>query len=328
MSGASALLVSFQRRMTLGVVLPVTLVAATMLPLWLFHERLPESLADSWNWRGQATSAIALDAHVLLMALFSAIPAVRIFWLAFQPHAARGDISAPIGVAVFASGAVVALSWLMVLAHLDAPSWRQAHFEGINVILLAIVAVAVLGAVAGRLGRALETAPSRIDSNLPTAGLAPGARAYWVGTTRVPGTLPLAIMISVMALLSLLAGHGLGLIHVVVGVNLLLFSGIRVTVDRNGVRIVYGLLGWPVQRVRLEQIRHASAQEVKGILFGGWSYQGSLRLLRRATVVPRDGQGIRLELEGDRTLDIAVDDAEQAAGVINDLVASNRSAVL
>jgi hypothetical protein len=64
---------------------------------------------------------------------------------------------------------------------------------------------------------------------------------------------------------------------------------------------------------------------VKRHPWGGWIYQGSLRLLRRAAIVPHEGQGMRLELEGERTLDIAIDDAEQAAGVINDLIAAKRS---
>jgi hypothetical protein len=325
-SHAGELLVTLRQRIALGVVLPVALLVAALLPLWLYHERLPDSLAAGWNWHGQPTSAYPMAVQVLFIALFSAIPGGRIFWLAFQPSAARGEISASIGVAAFAAGAAVAVSWLIVGANLDAPDWKHAHFQTMNLILLSIVVIAALGAAAGRLGRALETAPQPVEIKLPSAGLAPGARAYWVGTTRVAGTLPLAIMISVMALMSLSTGSGLGPIHVVVGVNLLLFSGIRVTVDRNGVRIVYGLLGWPVQRVHLAQIRHASALEVKRIPFGGWSYQGSLRLLRRAAVVPRNGQGIRLELDGDRTLDIALDDAEQAAGVINDLVAANGGA--
>jgi hypothetical protein len=47
--------------------------------------------------------------------------------------------------------------------------------------------------------------------------------------------------------------------------------------------------------------------------------------MRRAAIVLRAGQGIRLELDGDRTLVITVDDAELGAGVINDLIAANRS---
>jgi hypothetical protein len=97
-----------------------------------------------------------------------------------------------------------------------------------------------------------------------------------------------------------------------------------VTVDRNGVRIAHGLPGWPVKRVRLAQIRQASMVQVKRIPLGGAVYQGSLNLLGRAAIVMREGPGLRLELEGNRTLDIAVDEAEQAAGVINDLIAAQR----
>jgi hypothetical protein len=316
-----------RRRIALGLVLPVAMIIAAVPPFWLFHERLPEPLASWWNLRGEPVDSMEHWGIALFIAVFCAFWAFAMFRVAFLPHAVRGEISAPIGVTVFASGGIVALSWLVVRSNLDVPAWEQAGFAGMHLILLAIVVVAGLGAAAGRFGRALETAPQPAAGNLPSAGLAPGARAVWVGTMHVKGVKSLAIIILAMALMSLSGGRGIGPLHVFVGVNFLLFSAIRVTVDRHGVRIVYGLLGWPVQRVRLAQIRHASMQQVKLLPWGGWTYQGSLRLLRRATIGSRDGQGIRLELEGERTLDIAIDDAEQAAGVINDLIAADREVV-
>lgn len=313
------------RRISLGVVLPVAMFIAALLPLALFHARLPEALAASWNHNGQPTSALPLAVQALFVAGFSAIPLLAMRRLAFQRHATRGEVSHPMGVTTFAAGALVALNWIIIWTNLDAATWKQAAHLSPGPILLSILVIATLGTGVARAGRALETMPVPVVQDLPSAGISRGARAFWVGTERSKGFTSLAIIISFMTLISLLSSHGIGLFHIVVGVNLLLCTAIRVTVDRSGVRIAYGLLGWPVQRLRLAQIQQATKVEVKRIAWGGWIYQGSLNLLRRATVGVRDGQGIRLELEGERTLDIAIDDAEQAAGVINDLVAANRA---
>jgi len=303
------------------VVLPAGIFSvATLLPLWLLLARLPEPLASSWNSRGQAASAVPAVAQLLFNTLFSAIPLLGMCKLAFRRHASRGEISVPVGVAVFASGMFAVVNWLTIQTNLHVATWKQLGLPGLGLILLSIGVFAALGAAAPRFSRALETAPNVIEISLLSAGLMPGARAVWVGTARSPWARFMTIMILASILLAL--PRGIGPWQVVMAV-LLLFTSIRVTVDRNSVRIAYGLLGWPVQRVRLSQIRQASMLEVKRIPWGFWIYNGSLRLLRRAAIVVREGQGVRLELEGGRTLDIAVDDAEQAAGVINDLVAAN-----
>jgi hypothetical protein len=312
------------RRVALGLVLPAACFIATLLPFWLFGARLPEPLASGWNLSGQPTGSTSIVVMALLIAVFSAILAFNLFKLAFRPNAARGEVSHPMGVTTFAAGALAALSWITTRANLDATTWKQADLSVLSAVPLSILVIAALGAIVGRAGRALEAEPGPAANSPPSAGLPMHVRAFWVGTARATGVVSLAVIILIMALMSLSASHGIGIFHVVIGLNLLLCTAIRVTVDRSGVRIAYGLLGWPVQRLRLAQIRQASTVQVKRIPWGGWIYQGSLNLLRRATVGVRDGQGIRLELEGERTLDIAIDDAEQAAGVINDLVAANR----
>jgi hypothetical protein len=177
-----------------------------------------------------------------------------------------------------------------------------------------------LGAIAARFSRTLETQPTVAPRDIPTAGLAPGARAMWVGTSRTLWAAPLAIILFAIGLALQFRVPGTGLLLLAVGAAFLLFTSIRVTVDRNGVRIAYGLLGWPVQRIALAEIQQASMLQVKPMEWGGWGYRGSMKLMRRAAIVLRAGEGIRLELAGQRTLVITVDDAEQGAGVINDLI--------
>jgi hypothetical protein len=182
----------------------------------------------------------------------------------------------------------------------------------------------VLGAIAARLSRTLETEPTEIPPGIPTAGLVAGARAMWTGTARTIWAAPLAIIIFAIGLALQFRVPAIGLLQLAVGAVCLLFTSIRVTADRNGVRIAYGMIGWPVQRIALAEIQQASMLRVKPMEWGGWGYRGSLKLMRRAAIVLRAGQGIRLELAGQRTLAITVDDAEQGAGVINDLIAATK----
>jgi hypothetical protein len=312
------------RRIALGVVLPVAIVIAALLPLVLFAGRLPEPL---WNLRGPHPDLSSLLSVMLLAPVLCIIPALALCGLAFRRRAGHGELSVAMGTAAFAGSSTAAMIWIFTLVAPDAATWKRAGPVGIGVILPSLLVGALLGAIVARTSRRLEVAPGVNASDLPRAGLAPGTRAMWVGSARAPWALPTAIFFLPFALLSLITAHGIYPLHIFVAVMLLLFTSIRVTVDRSGVRIAYGLLGWPVQRVRLAQIRQASTLHVRRVPWGGWAYQGSLRLMRRAVIVLREGQGLRLELEGERTLDIAIDDAEQAAGVINDLIAANRGVV-
>lgn len=316
------------RRVVLGIVVPCALVVIALLPLWLFQDRLPEPMASNWNWRGQPRGAMPQARLALLIAALCAAPALITGLLAFRRRAGRGEMSGPLAVTSFMAGLFAAMSWLTTWTNLDVDAWRQAGPFRPGLLLLCVLAPFALSACIARLGHALETATSAAARRLPSAGLAPGARAVWVGGANAGSwAMMLGIAVLAMALITPLWMPAVGPLHVIVGLVLLMFTSIRVTVDRNGVRVAYGLLGWPMQRVPLAQIRQATVLHVKPMEWGGWGYRGSLKLMRRAAIVLRTGPGIRLELEGERTLVITVDDAEQAAGVINDLIAANRSAV-
>ncbi len=94
--------------------------------------------------------------------------------------------------------------------------------------------------------------------------------------------------------------------------------------DRQGLRIEYGPLRWPVQRIPLDEIQQAAVVDIKPGEWGGWGYRGMLRVFGKAAVVLRGGPGIVLELTGKRRLAVTVDDAGEGAGLVNDLVEAGR----
>jgi uncharacterized membrane protein len=312
------------RRIGLGIVLPAAIFILALLPLWLFEARLPEPMASHWNLRGIPNGAMSRGRLAVLITVLAGAAAVVMYVAAFRRRAGRGEITGLMAIASSVGGLIGALSWATAGANLDIATWKQAHPIGFPMTALCIGVAIILAAIATRLSRALETHPTEAARDIPTAGLAPGARAMWVGTARTFWAAPLAIISLTIGLALQFRVPAIGLIQLAVAATCLLFTSIRVTADRNGLRIAYGALRWPVQRIALAEIQQASMLRVKPMEWGGWGYRGSLKLLRRAAIVLRAGEGIRLELAGQRTLVITVDDAKQGAGVINDLVAANK----
>jgi hypothetical protein len=313
-------------RTLLGIVLPALTVAAALLPLWLLRSRLPEPLATHWSLRGNPNGAMPLPALALLIAVMSGAAAAMMAIFARRRQATRGEIAAPVAIAGFVAGLITAVSWFTVSANLDAASWRDAQNLGFARMVLALLAGGAMAVVLARAARPLESTAT-LAPDIPRAGLTPGARVVWVSSARAGWATPLVIgglaIAALVAQISSVAAIGVALSGLV-GV---FFTSIRMTVDRSGVRIAYGLFGWPVQRVQLADIRQATALKIEPMAWGGWGYRGSLRMMRRAAVVLRGGDGMKLELSGDRVLAITIDNPVQGAGVLNDLALGQRGTV-
>jgi hypothetical protein len=154
------------------------------------------------------------------------------------------------------------------------------------------------------------------------------AAPAWTGTAQNPWMpLVLVLVLGQGAVVTLLLGRTpsnvayVNLAHIVALGVLELFAKVRVTVDASGIGIRYGYVGWLQQRIGLDRVRAAQTIRIEALEHGGWGYRGGLRLFGRASVVIRGGPGLLLELESDQQLSITVDDAPNAARVINALVA-------
>jgi hypothetical protein len=313
-------------RTLLGIVLPALTVAAALLPLWLLRSRLPEPLATHWSLGGTPNGAMPISALTLLVGVMSGAAAAMMAIFARRRPAIRGEIAAPVAIAGFVAGLIASVSWFTVSANLDAASWRYAQNLGFGRMVLALLAGGLLATALAWAARPLESAAT-LAPDIPRAGLAPGVRVVWVSSARAGWAAPLVIFGTAIAALMVQVSINAALGALLVGAAGLFFTSIRMTVDRSGVEIAYGLFGWPVQRVQLADIRQATALKIEPMTWGGWGYRGSLRMMRRAAVVLRGGEGMKLELSGDRVLAITIDDATQGAGVLNDLVLAQRGSV-
>jgi hypothetical protein len=70
-----------------------------------------------------------------------------------------------------------------------------------------------------------------------------------------------------------------------------------------------GTLGFPRVSIPIDQIAQVSTLDIKPIRWGGWGYRGSLRAFKRAAMIVRAGEGIRIDLNGGRIFIVTVDDA-------------------
>lgn len=153
-----------------------------------------------------------------------------------------------------------------------------------------------------------------------------GEGRSWSGSAR-NGWMPLVLVVvvghgAVMNLfLGTMAASYLNAAHLLVVVVLELFARVRLSVDGRDLCIRYGYLGWLRQRIALSRIEAARSFRLEPMEHGGWGYRGSLRFFGRASVVVRGGLALGLELDRGRRLSVTVDDAENAARLINAFIA-------
>ncbi|MEA2002209.1 MAG: hypothetical protein U9N84_10060, partial [Actinomycetota bacterium] len=170
--------------------------------------------------------------------------------------------------------------------------------------------------VAGLIGWLLAGGSAEGDHNatMPTLDIGEPARAVWSGR----GNGRLAQLVGVIAIV---VGVGLwgwtSLVLLLVGLVVLVFAEVRVTVSNRGAVVSLGPLGVPSWTVPLSAITQAELETVTPMSYGGWGYR--VRPGVRA-IVTRGGEGLRLVREGQADLVITVDDAQTGAGLLNSML--------
>jgi hypothetical protein len=148
--------------------------------------------------------------------------------------------------------------------------------------------------------------------------------AAWTGRAHLTWWLPLVLIaIGVVIVVSARSVAG-ALPSAVLLLVYLAFGWIRVSVDARGLRIRYGLLPWPVTSVPLHDMRRVERIDLRPLDWGGWGYRGSRKAFRRAAVVLRGGDAIKLQLTDGSEFAVTVDDAATGAGVLADLLAGEQ----
>ena len=142
-------------------------------------------------------------------------------------------------------------------------------------------------------------------------------------TARAAWALPVAggVLLFGILLTALVASPVPVLICLLAAVVVLHFRHITVTVDETHLRTVFA---GPLIRVRIplaEIERLEYVPDLRPVRYGGWGYRGSLRLLKKAAVILRRGEGVIFALTGERRYILTVDEAESLARTVQARIA-------
>ncbi|WP_280424069.1 hypothetical protein [Nocardia carnea] len=215
-------------------------------------------------------------------------------------------VGALLGVLLFAS----------TRANLGLTDPAQATLPGWMFPVAAVVAL-----LSGALGWLIApSSPVAESSPAPAAPLAIGRteRVSWSRRTVSPWMLLAGVSSVVIGVAVGFAVHpGVGAVAVLAGVFAGQLALVRVVVDRRGLTVGTGLLGWPRWRLAPGEITEVTAADISPAHYGGYG----IRLTSAATaVVLRGGPGIVVTRRSGRQFAVSVDDAETGAGVLAGVV--------
>ena len=306
-------------RIGLGLGIPAFMVTLWAVPLYLWRDDLAAQLATHFDSSGVPDGSMSTDGFAALTGGLVAVGVLLCLVLA-SARRSWSDGAAPlIGLlGGFIGSLGSGLLLMTVTLQRGVVDWQQAPFSWTAMVGVIGLSLA-LGAFAARLAADLPRRDLVADDlSSPVMDLGPGERAVW--TRRMQSR---ALLVGGIAAIVASVGVAVGTVWWVAfaglcsGVAMLGLSTLRVRVDRQGLRVSYGLLPWPRTHISLRRIATARAMDVKPAEWGGWGYRGSLSLTKRAAVVHRAGPGLRVDLHDGKIFVVTVDDPQTAAALIN-----------
>ncbi|MFT4127685.1 MAG: hypothetical protein QM662_15840 [Gordonia sp. (in: high G+C Gram-positive bacteria)] len=316
----------------LGVVPALALMACSVVLLWAWHDELPDPVASHWGSGGidGTTSLAAAYGWVIGAGLVAAAVGVAtVCWIG-DPVPMRALLAIVNATATITIGVIVVIAAAqrgLADAHDAALPGRQ--IAGLFVVAALVAALSALAVPTWTpVGR---WAAYRSGRRRPSAQLAAGERFHWSRTVAADpiatGIVGVSVMTGLVVSVITRAGVATGIVAVVAAALCLVWP-VRVTADRRALT-VRGRFGWPRITMPVTDIDHAEVVPVRAIGdFGGYGYRigvrGDLRGVR--AIVLRSGDALLVSRTDGRRTAIVVDDAETAAGLINDSVAERGSA--
>ncbi|MCB9658902.1 MAG: hypothetical protein H6726_14720 [Sandaracinaceae bacterium] len=297
------------------------------LPLGLavyWADELPRPMASHWGMTGRADGSMGVGGFMALFGLHLVVATALIASAGMvrrMKHDTRRNLAVFGGfLASVLGGLLLWTTWVQR----GLPTWRHAPDMTLSALLVGAAVSALMGQLLGHLtvGWPGDFSDPYVGGARPTVGLSPDERAVWSRRISAPWVYLLVVPELGMVAYGLWGDvPALALGGVVVCMILVEMTTCRVTVDEGGLTMRWGSFGLWRHSIPLAEITRAEAIDVEPMAWGGWGYRGSMFLMGKAAVVLRKGPGIRLELKGSRVFAVTVDDAETAAGLLNDLVA-------
>lgn len=307
------------RRILLGGGIPFVLAAVGLGPYLAYRSDLPDRVATHFDGSGTPDGSMTPEQFLMivggLMAIgLGACMGVALTRRKLQPMVAPGISSIGAFVAALCGGILA----ITAIDQRGLERWQDARLSPSLLIVLvsgSVIVACFAAWIASSLPYNTDPDP---DAEPPAMELSQGERAFWSSTVTVRWPLLLGLVaLGVALFLTQVTGLWIVMIVLLSGLSLTFFGRIRVTADRTGLRVRYGLLGWPRTSVPISRIALAQAIDIRPAEWGGWGYRGSLTLMRRAAVVLRAGPGIRLDLRDGRVFAVTVDDPDDPVRLLN-----------
>jgi hypothetical protein len=298
--------------------IPALVLVAGLALVSASWSQLPPVVASHWGPNGvdgtQGRLAFTVTASAVTLVLCG--PLGLFGWL--LPAEGRRLMTAVVGVL---GGFMSTLLFGALIGQRGVTDPREATFSP-WLFLAAVLVGAALGAVAWLLNPVRprpETTPVPVPRDAPRLSLSDGERLVWLGWTasaRWIGWIALGLVV-LGCVVAVTASPWAAIGPAIAIVLLLLSAHPRVVVDAEGLRVTSaGVVPW--LRVPLASVAYADRSELHAFRdFGGLGLR--FHTDERAFVT-RTGEALRVvQRDGTRTY-VSMDDAEEAAAVLNTLV--------
>jgi hypothetical protein len=284
---------------------------------------LPDPIATHWPMSdvpdGNTPKLLFFGIAGLVLVVIAAVTVMALRRAGADRRSQRLTLLYALGAAMFWTCTV----GMLVLANLGASEWTDARlpFAALAVPLGVPLASVVLAA------RLVPVPPPvggmRVErSARASVGLGRTERAVWISGAHSRTLLLVGPAgASVLLVAAMITGDWWLLFPAaLVLVGCVATASVSVRVDRDGVRVGFGPFGWPAKVVPLEDVSGAEAIFVHPLEWGGWGYRW-VPFRHASAAVVRQGEGLRLDRVDGRVFVVTVDDADRAAGLVNDLLA-------
>ncbi|KRF45923.1 hypothetical protein ASH01_09105 [Terrabacter sp. Soil811] len=302
-----------------AVLAPVVAAVGTGLA-YAVRDLVPDPVAVHWGLDGEPDRWQPFGAAVVTAAVITTVMPLALVGLGALMHrSARGPLAAVAGgLAVFLGG--VLFGGLLAQRPGQVPQAFPPQWAVPTLVLTALVAVGLW-----RWGRTtppeVTGARAPLPADAPRLDVTPTTRLAWTGraSLRVGPTAALAVVVALPLVWVALAGFAwVWLLALALGALLALTLSARVTVDASGLRVSSAGLSW--SRVPLERVASAGTTTVSPLReFGGWGWR--IGVDGRRGYVTRAGEALVVHRVGEPDVVVTVDDADEAAAVLNTLAA-------
>ncbi|WP_418277394.1 DUF1648 domain-containing protein [Isoptericola jiangsuensis] len=303
----------------------LTGAAAAVTLSW--RDDLPARVGSHWDGTGTVDDTQSVEEFVLFATL-TAVAMTVLFAGLCLALGRNASVRRTLAGAIVWSGGLGAALMLSLAPQRDLADGSQATMPGwlLALVLLAPVVPAIIAAALVP-GDPHRPTADPVPADAPRAALAPGQEPVWTASIGV-GTTGLVVSVAVAG--GMVAGAVLTRLWVLLipaaSVVVLLAAVLAFTarIDTDGLR-VRSVLGWPRTHVPADEVVRASVTQVNPLGdFGGWGWRAGFDR-RSVGVVLRTGDALTVERTGDRVFVVTVDDAAEAAALLNTVADRARS---